>query len=194
MIKKILGCALGFGMVATAAVAIAGSSRAWAADSVPTAPSAAPGVSSPSTPAPAWQGAAPEDDFQVGFLTGLALIEPHYGFGVLGHVAKRVVKDGWLADVSDAVYLEGTMGTVFVKSQHPFVYSLALRWDFQYNESWNLYALGGVGGQVSGPELGDRSLIFLRTGLGAFYSLRDNMKLRVEVSHEWISTGLTFGF
>ena len=184
----------------------------WSAETVPTAPSSpiesaaskqAPVKTAPTTPAvvhstapaaPVWQGSAPADNFQVGFLLGPALIEPSYGLGIVGTAAKRIIKDGWLADVSDAVYLEGAMGPVFVKSQHPLVYSIHLRWEFQFNEQWSLYALGGVGGEVSGPELGNRSLLFLRTGLGAFYGLQDNMKLRLEVSHEWIGVGLAFGF
>jgi hypothetical protein len=141
-----------------------------------------------------WKGAMPDREFGVGLMAGAGLIEPKYGVALQGQVSRSILKDGWLDDVSDQVFLELSAGPTFVDGHSPFVFSTQLRWDFQKDTKWTFYALGGLGAQITGRELGDRSLIHLRFGAGAFYYLQHNMSLRMEASHEFLGGGLAFDF
>ncbi len=141
-----------------------------------------------------WKGPLLERDWGVGFVGGLGLIEPKYGVALQAQVSKRIIPGGFIPDLTNPVFVEFSAGPVFVSGNAPFTFSGHLRWDFEKNSEWVFFALGGLGGQITGPELGDRSLLYVRLGVGAFYHLQHNMSLRMEVSHELMGAGLAFDF
>lgn len=151
-------------------------------------------ASSSSSSSEDWKGTSSSRDITFGFLGGTGLIEPKYGLSVIGDVAKKILNQGFIPGIDNQVFIELEAGPVFVQGHAPFFWSSHLRWDFTQDENWSFYALGGLAGQITGIELGDRALIFPRFGAGIFYHLQQNMSIRAELSHELIGAGLNFEF
>ena len=141
-----------------------------------------------------WKSAPSSRDITFGFLGGTGLIEPKYGLSVIGDVAKKILNQGFIPGIDNQVFIELEAGPIFVQGHAPLFWSSHLRWDFTQDENWSFYALGGLAGQITGIELGDRALIFPRFGAGVFYHLQQNMSIRAELSHELIGAGLSFEF
>ncbi len=141
-----------------------------------------------------WKGSPSAREFTVGFMTGLGVVEPKYGFALLGNAAKKIANEGFIPDFNDQVFIEAELGTIFADGQRPFFYSLHLRWDFQQNDQWIFFAMGGLAGQITGAHFGDRAMVFPRIGGGLLYYLNQNFSLRAEVSHEVTGVGLSFEF
>lgn len=172
----------------------AGGASAFAADETPT-------VSATAAPAPRavpmatpelWKGKLSDRDWEVGGIAGLALVEPNYGISLQAQISKRIFPDGWVEDITNPVSIEISAGPAFVKGHSPFTMATQLRWDFERDEDWTLFAVGGLGAQFTGVELGDRSLVHLRFGVGAFKRLDERMRLRMEASHEVLGVGVTY--
>ena len=135
----------------------------------------------------------PNIQFTTGFQTGFGLVNTTGGVAILGNAASRILKDGFVPDIVNPVYLEGEFGSLFAKGTNIWLYGMHLRWDFVRNSKWTYFAIGGVGGNFYDNKLGDQFAIHPRFGVGLFYA-SDLFDYRVQVSHEAITAGLSFPF
>lgn len=141
-----------------------------------------------------FQGPENKEKIMVGLSTGIGMIDPKVGIPLVFNTSTRLLDKGWLEDVSDQVFLEFMAGPTFYGGNAPFQWGMHARWDFRRDSVWTYFATGGLGGQITGPETGDRFAIFPRFGIGALKKLREEFSLRADLSHEWILIGAVFGF
>ncbi|MBC7387563.1 MAG: hypothetical protein H7301_15535 [Cryobacterium sp.] len=135
----------------------------------------------------------PNNNFTMGASGGFGLVDTHGGFSLIGNVATKIVKDGWVPDIVNPVFLEVEFGPIFTSGATFWEYSAHFRWDFVKDRNWTLFALGGFGGSIADNKWGDRVAVHPRFGVGAFYSL-DALDLRFEFSHELITAGISLPF
>lgn len=141
-----------------------------------------------------WKGTPDERTFEVGAQIGVATIDSSAGFGLFGAVSKKIIPGGFIEELNNPVFIELMMGPVFLSGGTAFAYSAHLKWEFVKNTDWTFYAVGGLGGNVTGESLGKHFELFPRFGLGSMIHLSDDFFLRSEVSHEWIIIGPSFIF
>ena len=141
-----------------------------------------------------FKGKPRDIEFTVGGLAGLGIIDSTAGFALLGTAAKKIINHGFVADINNQVFLETALGPVFAAGTTTFFYSLHLRWDFEKDQEWTFFALGGLGGDVTGDKLGNHWELFPRFGVGALWHMNPTLTLRGEISHELIALGVSFGF
>lgn len=136
----------------------------------------------------------PSNNFTFGASGGFGLVDTHGGFTLIGNAAAKIVKDGFVPDIVNPVFLEVEFGPTFVSGGTFWQYSTHLRWDFVKDRKWTLFALGGFGGNiVSDDKYGSRTAFHPRFGVGAFYAM-DLVDLRFEFSHEMITIGASVPF
>jgi hypothetical protein len=141
-----------------------------------------------------WKGVSEESVLSLGGMAGLAVIDATSGFTVLGTVSKKIVTHGFVPDITNSVSVEGAVGPVFLSVGTAVAYSIHLRWDFEKDKDWTLYALGGLGGNVLTASGSSRGEAFPRFGIGAFYKMSGPLNARVELSHELIAVGINVPF
>lgn len=135
----------------------------------------------------------PMNNFTFGANGGFGLIDTRAGFSLLGSVAAKIVKDGFVPEIVNPVFLEIQFGPVFASGATFWMYSTHLRWDFVKDRDWTLFAIGGFSGNIADNKYGDRVTLAPRFGVGAFYSL-ENMDLRFDFSREVITAGISLPF
>jgi hypothetical protein len=141
-----------------------------------------------------WKGDPDSSEVHLGVLSGIGILDEQIGFVLRGTASKKIVHHGFVSDLNDSVSLETEMGPLFVSGSSAFVYSLHLRWDFQKDANWTIYALGGVGGAITSAALLSRFTLLPRFGVGAFYHVNELFMIRGEISHDMIGAGVTFPF
>lgn len=148
-------------------------------------------LSIPSFAAEDWKGTADTSSLDVGALAGLSNVQGAHGFGLLGTVAKRIGPEGFLDDVNDVVSIELALGPHFRAAANCGVYALQLRWDFQKDDQWLIYAAGGLHGNFSASAYLHSFDIYPRFAAGAMFSPQKEsvIRFRAEVSHEMIGVG-----
>lgn len=167
---------------------------------VETIPSEAQGALAPSpqaTPTAAaedWKGEPYLSQVMLSALSGLALIDNHTTFTILGAAAKKILDRGFVKGINDSVWGEAEIGPAFYGGSAGLVYSVHLRWDFNKDPNWTFYALAGFSGNVLPMNLGGRNEFFPRFGLGALFHLVENLSIRAELSHELMVAGAQFEF
>lgn len=173
--------------ISSFAVSISGVAQAAPAAQVASVAEAASGSHE------SWKGPSDGAEVHFGALTGLGIIDFNPGFVLLGTASKKIVKNGFVPDdITNSVSIETALGPLFVASTAIFSYSLHLRWDFEKNQTWTFYALGGAGGYIAGDSFGSNNfMLFPRFGLGTFFRVNDLLLIRGEVSHELIAAGVT---
>jgi hypothetical protein len=139
-----------------------------------------------------WKGEPDVSEWNFGLLTGLGLIDPSAGFGLIGNVAKKIAHEGFIPDINDQAFIEVGMGPVWAGGGTAFSYSAHLRWDFGLNPDWTIYALGGLGGNVRGKNQGSGWIMYPRFGAGVMLHFAGAVAARAEVSHEYTMVGLVF--
>lgn len=139
-----------------------------------------------------FKGPDEPSELSLGALAGLGIIDNRAGFALLGTVSKKIVHHGFIADITNSVSIEAEVGPLFVTGATAFAFSAHLRWDFEKDEDWTFYGLGGIGGDISGAALGDRFELFPRFGAGAMWKIGQNFNLRGEISHEFMGVGIVF--
>lgn len=137
-----------------------------------------------------WKGPADPADIRLGALAGLTIIDSSAGFGLIGTASKRIAPDGFVPGITNPVSIEAEVGPSWNASQTLFWYSAQLRWDFQKDDTWTIYALGGFGGNI----VNSRFEFYPRFGVGAFYKINSMISLRGEASHELTAVGVSFPF
>lgn len=135
----------------------------------------------------------PDIQFTTGFQTGFGLVNTTGGLSILGNIATRILKDGFVPDIVNPVYLEAEFGPMFASGTTFWMYALQARWDFVRNKNWTYFAVGGLGGNFFDNSTGDHFAIHPRFGVGAFY-VTDLFDYRFQVSHEAVTVGLSFPF
>lgn len=139
-----------------------------------------------------WKGPAEQNQFDVGILSGLGILDSTAGFALLLDAASKVQQEGFIPDINDSASIELQLGPVIRSSGSSFFYSTHLRWDFHKDQAWSFYGLGGVGGHITDSSLGSNFEIFPRFGAGALWHVHEFFSLRGELSHELIGVGLFF--
>lgn len=135
----------------------------------------------------------PTNNFTLGFGGGLGVVDTRAGFSLIGNAAAKIVKDGFIPEIINPVFLEVEFGPNFVSGSTFWMYSTHLRWDFVKDAKWTLFALGGFGGNIASNKYADRVALHPRFGVGAFYAL-EAVDLRFEFSHELITVGVGLPF
>lgn len=141
-----------------------------------------------------FKGAPHPEKFTAGLLSGVGIIDSSAGFVLLPNFAFKIVEPGFAPDINNSVFFETELGPLFIKGTSALQYSLHLRWDFQKDNQWTLFAMGGFGGDVTGEALGSRWIFLPRFGIGAFYDFDTHLSARFEVSHEFTGVGVSYRF
>ena len=141
-----------------------------------------------------WKGVPEESVLSLGGLAGLGIIDELSGFTMLGTLSKKIVNHGFAPDITNSVSVEVEFGPVLLAVGTALAYSFHLRWDFEKDKDWTLYALGGVGGNVLNVTSRNRGEVYPRFGIGAFYKMSGPLNARVELSHELIGVGINVPF
>lgn len=143
-----------------------------------------------------WKGKPYDNNFDLGGMAGLGILDGTAGFEIRGTAAAKVLHRGFFPDVNNQLYVELQPGIIFLNAatgsgSSAFTYSLHLRWDFHLNDDWTFYGLGGFGGTITGATLGDRREFHPRFGMGARWNVFANFGFRFEISHEFTGLGVT---
>ena len=139
-----------------------------------------------------WKGQAGKAELDHGALTGVGIYRGVAGYTLLGTASKKLIHQGFAADINNSVSLETELGPLWVSSATAFSYSLHLRWDFMKDDQWGVYGLGGLAGTITGASLGDKFDLLPRFGVGGLYRVTDFVTARAELSHELIALGVAF--
>jgi hypothetical protein len=127
-----------------------------------------------------------------GLVSGIGSLNSTLGLAIIGTVAKTILQNGFVPEINNQVFLEAEVGPLLTHRGTALIYSGHLRWDFNRNAEWSFFGLGGLGGVVSGENLGNAWQLFPRFGVGAFWKIRKELILRAELSHELIVAGVSF--
>lgn len=141
-----------------------------------------------------WKGEPETSQISVGALTGMGVIDGSVGYALIATVSKKIISHGFISDLDNSVSIEGQLGPVFYSGLTPWHYSVHLRWDFEKDPNWTLYALGGAGGNIVSVNSATRFEFFPRFGVGAFWKMMPNVWWRGELSHELIAIGILLPF
>lgn len=141
-----------------------------------------------------WKGPSRSNELSVGFSTGYGSVENLGGISVRVNGAKKILNRGFVPDINNQVYIEADVGPVFRDGSDPFLYSVHARWDFQKDETWTFFALGGLAGHVVSIDGKAKIGFYPRLGVGAFFRITDLVAVRADVSHELITVGANFWF
>jgi hypothetical protein len=124
-------------------------------------------------------------------MLGLGLIDSSGAFSVIGSAARKIVDRGFVGDINNQVFAELELGPAFFKGNTAFIYSAHLRWDFERDSKLRLFAIGGLGGNATGADAGNRWTLAPRFGVGAHFQVSEEICLRVELSHELTIAGIS---
>jgi len=141
-----------------------------------------------------WKGESPKHEMTAGGMAGLGILGGSAGVAIMGSVAKKIVNRGFVSDINDQVFVEVAAGPLFISGSTVFVYSTHLRWDFYRDEVLAPYAIGGLGGHVTGAALGSTWALFPRFGAGVLWKVAQMFSVRAEVSHEFTGAGVQVAF
>lgn len=144
-----------------------------------------------------WKGNTTYSNIEVGALVGGSTFGTDFGFSTLGSVAYQIAPEGWIEDIDERVWTELQMGIAFFNqgsTQTALQYSAHLRWDFTKDDSWTIYALGGLAGYFLPAIYGNSFTMRPRVGLGALFQTKLPVSFRGEVSAEFIGLGAVFHF
>jgi hypothetical protein len=139
-----------------------------------------------------WKGLPDNSIVSLGGLGGLGIVGSSVGFALLGTAGVKIIKHGFVPDINDSVTLETELGPLFLSGMTLFDYALHLRWDFQKDDTWTFFALGGFAGDISGSSVGNQ--FFPSFGVGTFFRVNDLIQIRGEISHEHVAAGVTVPF
>ena len=137
-----------------------------------------------------WKGESEASVLSVGGLTGLGLVRGSSGLVLLGTVSKKIVNRGFVPDISNSVSLEGQVGPTLFAGVTNWMYSVHLRWDFEKDRNWNLFALGGLGGNAGGNS----SELAPNFGVGALWKMAGPLNIRFQLTHNLIVAGVNVPF
>ena len=115
-------------------------------------------------------------------------------FGIQTRYAYRFLDEGFIENVSDAIYFEGGMGLTFYgNSVSGFNLLATARWDFQYDPKWILFADLGFGfNAISGAGKHDvrGGDFFPAIGSGVIYNFNQQNGARFDLSYQFL--GLSY--
>jgi hypothetical protein len=139
-----------------------------------------------------FKGTPLDSEFTLGGMAGVGQVSDNAGFTIYGTAAKKIVHHGFVPDINNQVFLEAAVGPWLKPGSSAFIYSLHLRWDFQKDSEWTLYSITGLGGYFTGQSMGNSTVLYPRFGAGAFWRIDTGLKIRMEISHEFIGVGVSF--
>ncbi len=115
-------------------------------------------------------------------------------FGLQARYAHRFLDEGFIENVSDAIYFEGGMGVTFYgNNMSGFNLLATARWDFQYDPKWILFADIGFGfNAISGGGNHDVTGggFFPAIGSGVIYNFNEDNGARFDLSYQFL--GLSY--
>lgn len=156
-------------------------------------------VSSDSSDVEPFKGDHPFAPRDVSFGVGINFFD---SFGMHGKYGYRLLDNRkFIADFSNAVYLEGGAGVTFYgkvgdkTNVTGFDLLASLRWDFQYNSVFTLFGSAGFGYNIvsnsAAKEVRGGNL-FPAVGAGAFYNIDKNLAARFDLSWQFLGIGITY--
>ncbi len=138
-----------------------------------------------------WKGRPYDHNLDVHGGAGLGIFDGSVGLAFIFGAAVKVAHEGLIGDgINDQVFVELSTGPLLTSGVDPWLYSLHMRWDFHMDLDWTFYALGGLSGSF-GTGVGR---FFPRFGAGVVRKISDEFGIRGEISHEWLTFGVSFGF
>lgn len=141
-----------------------------------------------------WKADRDPDGYQLSALAGIGRVGTKTGFALMGGGAFNLVREGWLDDVSDSIYLEFQVGPYVYSGNSQLMTSAHLKWDFRFDEAWTFYGIGGLGATYTDEQFEKGLDIYPRVGLGAMRHLSEDVSIRAEVSHELMGLGMSYHF
>src|SRR3569832_1626005 len=78
-----------------------------------------------------WKGPPSPGEATFGGVIGMGIIDNSSGFALIGTLSKKIVKNGFVPDITNSVSVEGQLGPVFLSPGTAWFYSAHLRWDFE---------------------------------------------------------------
>lgn len=141
-----------------------------------------------------WKGKSDDSQWSIGGLAAVGLGNQS-GLGIIGTASKKIVQRGFADDLTNSVSIEGIFGPRFSNLATVLQYGVHLRWDFEKDNNWTLYALGGFGGTISTYTAAGTQVFFSpRFGVGAFWKASARIYGRAELTHDQIALGLVFPY
>jgi hypothetical protein len=145
-----------------------------------------------------WKGHTETRPFELGLMAGGSIYGSEFNWSSLAAVAYLLKDKAFAPDLNNRILIELEIGPTFFSTvnsnQTGFQYSTHLRWDFNYNETWAFYALGGFSGFGLPKSLGGAFTFHPRFGVGVEYQTKTPLLLRGEVSAEFMGLGVAFNF
>lgn len=141
-----------------------------------------------------WKGTPAHPMVRLSALTGLGVLDSRIGLPLAFMASGRVIEHGFIGDLNDSVSAEALIGPLWVEGRTAWNWGARLRWDFEKDANWTIYALGGVGGHITPSSLGSRFTFLPHFGIGLFYRIHSLFDVRAEVSHDLIAAGVSFPF
>jgi len=145
-----------------------------------------------------WKGHTEVRPVEVGMLFGGAIFGTELNWSALSTVAYLIEDRAFVPDLDNRIWVELEIGPTFFSTRNSnqtgLQYSTHLRWDFNYNETWTLYALGGISGFGLPKALGSSFTLHPRFGVGAEYQTKAALLFRGEVSAEFLGVGIGLNF
>jgi len=153
---------------------------------------------SPSFAGEAWKGRTTVRPLEFGLMSGAAIYGSDVNWSILPSVAHLLKDRAFAEDIDNRVWIEGQFGPTFFsshqKSQTGLQYSVHLRWDFNLNEHWMFYGLGGLSGFGLPKAYESSFTLHPRFGAGAEYQTKTALMVRGEISAEFIGLGAALQF
>jgi hypothetical protein len=143
-----------------------------------------------------WKWPLAEHEWTAAVLPGVGIINNSAGFALQGAIAKKIMHQGFAPDINNQVFVEVQAGPYTTGGGSALLFSTHLRWDFALNGDWTFYALGGLGGNITGERLGDQFQLLPRFGVGGVLDIERQthapIGIRGELSRELIGIGVQF--
>ena len=141
-----------------------------------------------------WKGTPDLGDMSFGGVTGLGIIDGTAGYSLIGSLSGKIISNGFIPSLTDSVSLEGMFGPFFMSNMTAWLYSAHLRWDFEKDSTWTFFAIGGVGGNFKSVNSNAQFEMTPRFGVGAFWKLSSQVRLRGDIAHDLIAVGVNVPF
>lgn len=141
-----------------------------------------------------WKGESDISEGSFGVINGLGIINSSTGYTLIGTVSKKIITNGFIPDLSNSVSIEGLFGPVFLSGVTGWLYSAHLRWDFEKDVNWAFFAVGGLGGNVVSQNNHTDFILSPRFGVGAFWKVTPQIKIRGDIAHDLVTVGINVPF
>lgn len=125
-------------------------------------------------------------------------------FGLQSRAGYRLLEEGFIPDLNDALFVEAGLGLTMYGSQKNYSnvtgFHLAsqIRWDFNYNQDWVIFSTLGFGYNFVSNVNRNKDMAgggpFPTIGAGVMYNIEKNWLARFDLSYQFLGVGMGYRF